>query len=255
MKSVRLRVDGSGQSQITSLQLPMPTFGPTASADEIGEPIGAEANGASFERLSQGSDEPGPRRRVLRFVLQGDYVLTASNGSARLEPGDVVLVDDLDSLGHRVYSQTGAVLLDIEIGPGWLPSGTVPPPLAGNNQGQRVPRFRRMYVESGQAHFADFADFDDVLESVGSFPVDGLNFICLSAGVASDWHTEPGVSLVVVMEGGFELEVSGHGGAQVFLAGDFCLVDDRSGKGHLTRTHGETRFAALALPSGGHWTR
>jgi hypothetical protein len=79
-------------------------------------------------------------------------------------------------------------------------------------------------------------------------------FMGLSPDQFGDWHTEEATSLVVVLAGGFELEVGGDGGAtEVFRAGDVCLVQDHSGQGHISRTHGETRFVAIAVPEEHVW--
>jgi uncharacterized protein YjlB len=79
-------------------------------------------------------------------------------------------------------------------------------------------------------------------------------FTCLSPDQFGDWHTEEATSLVVVLSGGFELEVGGDGGAtEVFRAGDVCLVQDHHGQGHISRTRGETRFVAVAVPEEHVW--
>ncbi|MEU9888871.1 hypothetical protein [Sphaerisporangium sp. NPDC051011] len=254
MKSIRLTLNGAGQSQICALPLPSPVFGPTATGSEdVGVPVGTSALAVRVARFGEGADEMGPRSRSMRFVLAGKVRVAASNGVASLEPGDVVFVDDLEAAGHRVSSEDGAILLEVDLDAQWSPSGMVPAPTDGGRGASAEPTFRRMYVEDELAHFASF---DDLLDSGSTAqPVSGLTFTCLSPDLASDWHTEEGISLVVVLSGGFELEVPGRGGAQIFRAGDVCLVDDRTGKGHITRTHGETRFAAIALPEGHRWSR
>lgn len=250
MKSVALTTDGAGVSRIESLALPMPVVGPGATGAEVaGAPPGPSARRVQVSRLDPHQVQSGPRRRCLRFVIEGDVRVHAGNGEARLTRGDVVLVDDLDSTGHEVLSSGGARILDVEVDDDWTPSGAVPPPLV------RPPTAAvasRIDVEGGEAHFGEFG----ALAAHGAVQdIEGLTFLCLTDGVASDWHVDASVSLVVVLAGGFELEVSGRGGCRVFYAGDVCLVDDRVGRGHITRSRGETRIAALALPEGHGWTK
>jgi hypothetical protein len=254
MKTIHLTPDGQGASRIDALPLPCPVFGPRATGREVaGEPVGAAAVAFGTARVGAGTVVEGPRTRSLRFPLEGRLRVVAANGNVDLEPGDVAFVDDLAGSGHRVEGITDALLLDVEVAEGWSPSGSVPAPTdSGRPAGER-PRFRRMFVEDDIAHFAELAEVH--AEMPKAQPVDGLSITCLTDGVEGDWHTESAINLVVVLSGGFELEVPGEGAVQVFRAGDVCLVDDRTGKGHMTRTRGETRFAALTLPENHCWTR
>lgn len=254
MKTIHLTVDGKGESRIDALPLPCPVFGPKATGREVaGEPVGAAAVAFGTARVRAGTVVEGPRTRRLRFLLDGRIRVVTADGTADLEPGDVALVDDLAGPGHRLEGLTDALLLDVEVSDGWTPSGTVPPPTDGGRPADEEPRFRRIFVEDGVAHFADLDSLRREVPDVQ--PVNGLSITCLTDGVVGDWHTETAINLVVVLSGGFELEVPGEGGAQLFRAGDVCLVDDRTGKGHMTRTRGETRFAALTLPEGHCWNR
>lgn len=252
MRAIAIRPDGRNGSRIEALTVPSPVLGPGATGTEdAGTPIGDSALSVSLSRLHPQEEEaPGPSMRCLRFVLDGQLHLTASGEKVHLGRGDVVLVDDLSASGHQVSTPTGATLLNVEIDDRWVASGTVPPPVAVTPSS---PKVLRLYVEDGLAHLEDLAGFDR--DDAPLQRVEKLNFLCLTDGVASDWHTEEGISLLIVLAGGFELEPSGKGGRQVLRAGDVCLVDDRRGKGHITRTHGETRFVAIRLPEDHLWRR
>lgn len=249
MKSVAVVVDGVGGSTLEALALPSPVMGPRATGrEESGEPIGGNATSVRVTRVEP-RVQAGPTARTLRFVIDGEVSVTSSGETVRLSRGDVVLVDDLGSTGHTITSAGGAWLLDVEIAPGWSASGAVPAPT--ERAVSDAPVLLRMYVEDGRAHLGRLDEL--LVPGAPPQPVKALSFLCLTDGVASDWHTEEGVSLVVVLSGGFELEVGGRGGSQVLRAGDVCLVDDREGQGHITRTHGDTRFAAIALPADHYW--
>jgi uncharacterized cupin superfamily protein len=254
MKTIHLTVDGQGESRIDALPLPCPVFGPKATGREVvGEPVGSAAVAFGTARVGAGVAVDGPRTRSLRFLLEGRLRVDTTDGTADLEPGDVMLVDDLTGPGHRVEGLTDVLLLDVELDDSWVPSGAVPPPTESGRPPGDVPRFRRIFVEEGVAHFAELPEVRAQMPHVQ--PVEGLSLTCLTDGVEGDWHTETAINLVIVLSGGFELEVPGEGAVQLFRAGDVCLVDDRTGKGHMTRTRGETRFAALTLPEDHSWNR
>ncbi len=52
-----------------------------------------------------------------------------------------------------------------------------------------------------------------------------------------DWHNAPARQLVVMLEGGVEIEVS-SGEKRIFHPGDILLVEDLTGKGHRARALG-----------------
>lgn len=245
MKSVRMALGPSGESRVEALAVP--ALGPHAGAAGA-QPLQGAARGASFGELGVGTQGSPPAVRMLRFVLAGELVIETDAGTVRLGRGDLALLEP-GVAPVAIDAPARARFLDLEVDASWQPAGVVPPMLDRGSQTEHVRR--RMYVDGGHAHFAEF----DPVVDPSPQAVDDASFLSLPGGVASDWHTEEGISLVVVLAGGFELEVSGHGAAQVFSAGDICLVDDRSGRGHLTRTHGETWFAALALPLDHRWQR
>jgi quercetin dioxygenase-like cupin family protein len=66
-------------------------------------------------------------------------------------------------------------------------------------------------------------------------------------GRVSDWHTAPRRQYVITLSGHGELEVAG--GKKIAVGpGDIELVEDTTGKGHITRVTGTEERVTLQLP-------
>jgi hypothetical protein len=64
---------------------------------------------------------------------------------------------------------------------------------------------------------------------------------------APEWHTGPARQFVITLSGGSEVEVSG--GVHVAAsAGHINLIEDTTGKGHITRNFGPEDRIALTIP-------
>lgn len=256
MKSLRVCTDGAGGSKLESLPLPFLFFGPTATdADRARMPKPESAVAYESVRLVRprdGDRSPGgdDRARRLLLVVSGGIDVRAGDMRASLRPGDLLFVDDADSAGHELGFVGDVRLVRVDVAESWAPEGTVPPALDESRR-DGGPLLRHMYVADEQARFRDA---DALFDDGSPRPVARAMFMCLSPDQFGDWHTEQATSLVVVLSGGFELEVGGGGGAaEVFRAGDVCLVQDDHGQGHISRTHGETRFVAIAVPEEHVW--
>jgi quercetin dioxygenase-like cupin family protein len=173
---------------------------------------------------------------------------------AQLRPGDVLFTDEPgDGVSARTIGDTR--LIEVEVDETWDPAGSAPPAI---DEGARGPRDRpslsEMYVQDARAHLRDFERlFPGAPGTSADQPVLAMTFMCLSPGLFGDWHTEKTTSLVIGLAGGFELEVGGEGRRRVLRAGDLCLIRDDEGQGHISRTHGETRFVQLVLPTDHRW--
>jgi len=67
------------------------------------------------------------------------------------------------------------------------------------------------------------------------------------AGRVSDWHTAPRRQYVITLSGYGELEVAG--GKKIAVGpGHIELVEDTTGKGHITRVTGTEERVTLQLP-------
>src|SRR5437762_13341622 len=67
------------------------------------------------------------------------------------------------------------------------------------------------------------------------------------AGRVSDWHTVPRRQYVITLSGHGELEVAG-GKKMAVRPGHIELVEDTTGKGHITRVTGTEERVTLQLP-------
>ena len=64
------------------------------------------------------------------------------------------------------------------------------------------------------------------------------------AGWVGDWHPAPRLQFFIQLSGELEVEV-GDGEVRRFSAGCVVLLEDTSGKGHITRVVGDTGVEAV----------
>ena len=89
---------------------------------------------------------------------------------------------------------------------------------------------------------------NDVFKMVGT---SGAELHRAPAGRVSDWHTAPRRQYVITLSGRGELEVSG--GKKIPVEpGHIELVEDTTGKGHITRVIGTEDRVTLQLPVSDH---
>ncbi|GAA1835947.1 hypothetical protein GCM10009836_12950 [Pseudonocardia ailaonensis] len=256
MRSFWMATDGAGGSRLESLPLPFQHVGATMTAADLARtPDPSLAGLVRAVRPIRRRDgettlggDGGGRRLVV--VVAGSLAVAAGESQALLVPGDVLLVDDEASRDHKLTWGGEARAVEIDVEDAWAPSGSVPPAVDGGRGPSGAPRVDRIRVRDDVAHFDPF----DTFFPAGSQEVDRFTFTHFSPGLSGDWHTEDRPNLVVVLEGGFELEVGGNGGSRVFGPGDVCLVEDGHGQGHKTRIKGETRILVCALPDGHRWS-
>ncbi|GAB7004781.1 hypothetical protein JCM18899A_22540 [Nocardioides sp. AN3] len=198
----------------------------------------------------------GACSRRLFLLVSGSLEVTVPHMRATLHEGDVLFVDVPERLAAaaELTAAMGCSYLEVQVGAGWLPVGIVPPAL--DEEPRSDPSALRVVRMASDGERAHLTPFDALFTEWPARPQDvsALTFICLSPSMTSDWHTEEGVTLLVVLAGGFEVEVGGNGGRRTLRPGDTCLVEDFEGQGHKSATHGETRFAALRLPRDHHWS-
>ena len=119
--------------------------------------------------------------------------------------------------------------------------------------------YTSIYADSdGESHFKDMAmefkktDFAPPATplDVSSFvPAAECGFIIMPPGWYGDWHTAPRRQLALQLTGQIETQAS-DGETRTFKPGDILLMEDTSGKGHLTRVLGpaEVYCAMVRLP-------
>ncbi|MDF1750379.1 MAG: hypothetical protein P1V34_16050 [Alphaproteobacteria bacterium] len=84
-----------------------------------------------------------------------------------------------------------------------------------------------------------------------SYPASRIRFTHIPAGMRQvDWHTVPDRELTVRLNGSVEYETS-DGEVRKVAAGEFVLVEDTHGKGHLSRHSPDSQLVLwISLPSG-----
>jgi len=104
--------------------------------------------------------------------------------------------------------------------------------------------YTRIYCDDqGESHFedisvnlapADFAPPAPPLNIAVPFETKHLLFCTIPAGWFGDWHATPQRQFFIQLSGDLEVEVS-DGEIRKFSAGSIVLLEDTTGKGHLTR--------------------
>jgi hypothetical protein len=115
----------------------------------------------------------------------------------------------------------------------------------------------RLYTgPDGQTHAEEIeAKFTTgATNDVYKMMVSGAELHRAPAGRVSDWHTAPRRQYVITLSGRGELEVSG--GKKIAVEpGHIELVEDTTGKGHITRVMGTEDRITLQLPLSDHSER
>jgi quercetin dioxygenase-like cupin family protein len=102
---------------------------------------------------------------------------------------------------------------------------------------------RQTHVEEIEAKFAGGGG-NDVYKLLAN---SGAELRRAAPGRVSDWHTAPRRQYVITLSGHGELEVSG--GKKISVGpGSIELVEDVTGKGHITRVVGNEERVTLAVP-------
>src|SRR5215210_9585655 len=103
-------------------------------------------------------------------------------------------------------------------------------------------RIHNLYVdESGETHFRD-VDVEWVEESRSGrlsqrFPATGIIFRQVPPTYDLDWHPAPRRQYIINLDAGVQITAS-DGESRVIGAGEVLLVEDTTGKGHLSQAVG-----------------
>jgi quercetin dioxygenase-like cupin family protein len=76
----------------------------------------------------------------------------------------------------------------------------------------------------------------------------GATLLALKRGAEEDWHRAPRRMYLIVVQGMSEV-TAGDGEVRRFGPGSVLLMDDTSGKGHITRAVGSVDHIALTIPA------
>ncbi len=103
------------------------------------------------------------------------------------------------------------------------------------------------HVEEIEAKFAWKSGSDSTFYKLGAAA--GAELRRAPAGRVSDWHPAPRKQYVITLSGHGELEVAG--GKKIEVGpGSIELVEDVTGKGHITRVVGNEERVTLQVPVG-----
>ncbi len=112
---------------------------------------------------------------------------------------------------------------------------------------------RIYYDDAGESHFedvhvevapVDFAPPAPPLNLAAPLDAERAVFCEFPAQWLGDWHPAPRRQFYFQMSGELEVQV-GDGEIRKFFAGSLILLDDTSGKGHLTRVVGNSGVNAV----------
>ena len=99
-------------------------------------------------------------------------------------------------------------------------------------------RIHNLYVDaSGETHFRDieveWVEERNFSKLSARLPATGIIFRETSADYDLDWHPAPRRQYIINLDGGVKITAS-DGESRIIGAGEVLLVEDTSGKGHLS---------------------
>ncbi len=117
--------------------------------------------------------------------------------------------------------------------------------------------FSRLYTgPDGVSHWADeklhlvsrgTENIEAMMATAQLGDVKGSFMAMLKAGATEDWHVAPRRQFMVCLQGLVEVTAA-DGQVRRLKPGEFALLEDLSGKGHITHSAGKEDHVALALP-------
>ena len=129
--------------------------------------------------------------------------------------------------------------------------------LRGTQPEGEVFRYHRIHSdENGVSHFGDatmafeMQDFAPPASPLGvsnALPAESVTFIHGPLGWDGEWHPTPRRQWAVVLSGRVEI-TTGDEEVRVFGPGDVVLLDDTSGRGHLTNVVSPEGVTAMMVP-------
>ncbi len=114
-------------------------------------------------------------------------------------------------------------------------------------------RIHNLYAdEQGQSHFRDI-EVKWVEERRGSklsdrLPASGIIFRETSGEYDLDWHPAPRRQYIINLDAGVRI-TAGDGESRVIGAGEVILVEDTTGKGHLSKSVGGQMRHSIFVPA------
>ena len=113
-------------------------------------------------------------------------------------------------------------------------------------------RIHNLYADAnGQSHFRDieveWAEEKNFSKMSKRLPATGVIFRETSGDYDLDWHPAPRRQYIINLDGGVQITAS-DGEARVIKAGEVILVEDTTGKGHLSKSVGGQMRRSIFVP-------
>lgn len=117
--------------------------------------------------------------------------------------------------------------------------------------------YTHLYTDAeGESHFqkkkfefhsADNNIWGNLIKFINLEGVKGAGLVKLEKGAVEDWHTAPRRQFAFVVQGTVDVTAS-DGEVLRLTPGSILLIDDTTGKGHITKDVGDEEHIALMLP-------
>jgi len=113
-------------------------------------------------------------------------------------------------------------------------------------------RIHNLYVDAnGETHFRDievaWVEERNFSKLSARLPATGIIFRETSADYDLDWHPAPRRQYIINLDGGVKITAS-DGQSRIIGAGEVLLVEDTSGKGHLSKSVGGKLRRSIFVP-------
>ena len=113
-------------------------------------------------------------------------------------------------------------------------------------------RIHNLYTDAqGQSHFRDieveWAEEKNFSKMSKRLPATGIIFRETSGDYDLDWHPAPRRQYIINLDGGVQITAS-DGEARIIKAGEVILVEDTTGKGHLSKSVGGQMRRSIFVP-------
>jgi hypothetical protein len=113
-------------------------------------------------------------------------------------------------------------------------------------------RIHNLYVDgNGETHFRDieveWVEERNFSKLSARLPATGIIFRETSADYDLDWHPAPRRQYIINLDGGVKITAS-DGESRIIGAGEVLLVEDTSGKGHLSKSVGGKMRHSIFVP-------
>ena len=113
-------------------------------------------------------------------------------------------------------------------------------------------RIHNLYTDAkGDSHFRDieieWAEEKHFSKMSKRLPANGIIFRETSGDYDLDWHPAPRRQYIINLDGGVQITAS-DGEARIIKAGEVILVEDTTGKGHLSKSVGGQMRHSIFVP-------